>query len=65
MAVGAKCSLGSLQVSEVDGLDRGEPSSIPRRSLIKMAEGVLDEMEDNQDEVDVSQYLTGLLSFMS
>ncbi|KAL0969915.1 hypothetical protein UPYG_G00234460 [Umbra pygmaea] len=35
-----------------DGLDRGEPCSRPRRVLIKMAEGVLDKIEESQDEVE-------------
>lgn len=37
-----------------DALDRGEPNSRPRRALIKMAEGVLDEIEETQDEVEVN-----------
>ena len=47
-----------------DGLDSGEPRSKPRRTLIKMAESVLDEIEEKQEEDEVSQCITDLLTFI-
>lgn len=63
--------LGEKELSEVcmylkcDGLDRGEPCSRTRRSLINMVERVLNEKEETQEESEVSSLLTDTLSFVT
>ncbi len=47
-----------------DGLDSGESRSRTRRALIKMAEGVLDELEEKQESDEVKQYCADLLTFI-
>lgn len=47
-----------------DGLDSGESRSRTRRALIKMAECVLDELEEKQECDEVKQYCADLLMFI-
>lgn len=47
-----------------DGLDSGESRSRTRRALIKMAECVLDELEEEQEGDEVKQYCADLLTFI-
>ncbi|KAL1022531.1 hypothetical protein UPYG_G00028940 [Umbra pygmaea] len=47
-----------------DGLDDGEPHSKTRRTLIKMAESVLDGIGENLEDDEVSQFFTDLLKFI-
>ena len=44
-----------------DGLDSGDHRSRTRRALIKMAESVMDQIEKDQEEDEVCQYLTDVL----
>ena len=47
-----------------DGLYSGEPCSKARRMLIKMAESVLDEIEEKQEDDEVTQFFTDLQTFV-
>ncbi|RXN19538.1 hypothetical protein ROHU_025740 [Labeo rohita] len=47
-----------------DGLDSGESRSRARRALIKMAEGALDEFEENMESEEIKQYCADLLTFI-
>ncbi len=56
--------MGVCRYLKCDGLDCGEPHSKTRRALIKTAENVLDEIEENQEDDEVSQFFTDLLTFI-
>lgn len=47
-----------------DGLDSGEPRSKPRRALINMAESVMDQIEESEEDEQVCQYFTDLLALI-
>lgn len=45
-----------------DGLDDGEPGSVPRRLLIRKAEDVLDEIEMSHSDDTVKEILNNVLT---